>query len=280
MSSETYFRVGPRFWMDTHGWSEDARLLALYILTCPHRRTEGIFRLPIPYILADLDWSKERFGKPFAELLAKGFIDYDEGPGIVLIRSALKWQAPENPNQVKAAVRAISELPANRLVEPFIELSERFSERLAKGLREGLPEGFGKPPTPTPTTSPTTEVPNGTVERGALDRVFRREAKEDFALWQELTGHPRTIFDKTRERCYVARRKEGHDREKCQAAIRGAATPDAVAKDGTVHDEWRTVFRNTPNLEMYVGFAEKRAQTSNSDFVKRLNSRRAKEEAA
>lgn len=146
-----YWRVSSRFWTDEKvaGWDQDTRMLALYLLTCPHRTMEGLFRLPKQYIMADLQWSAERLAKPFAKLLADGFIDYDETVSVILLRNALKYQSPQNPNQVKAALDAIEELPRTRLLLEFQRLAERFCERLAQGLRERfgqrLAEQFEEP---------------------------------------------------------------------------------------------------------------------------------------
>ena len=123
------------------------------------------------------------------------------------------------------------------------------------------------------------EGANAPVELKLDDRRLRAEAREDFELWQKVTGHAKAKFDDSRWRCYRARRREGHDRETCQAAIRGAGTPDATRRDGTTFDEWRTIFRNTPNLEMYAGFAAKHEQPG-GDFIARLNSRGKEEVAA
>src|SRR6266516_1134989 len=159
-----YHRVDPRFWTDLAvlGWSDDAKLLALYLQTCPHRTTEGLFRLPKAYIQADLEWSAERLAEPFAELLAErhgepGFMAYDEQAQVVLLRDALKDQPPQNDNQVTAALRSLDELSATSLTCEFKRLAERFCVRLAKRLPQGFGEGLGEPipdpPAPTPALS-------------------------------------------------------------------------------------------------------------------------------
>ena len=145
-----YFRVSPKFWADTEGWTDDARLLALYVLTCEHRSTEGLFRLPTRYIAADLAWSKQRLEQPFADLLTEGFIEYDHERSLMLIVNAMKYQSPQNPNQVVHALRKLESVPVDSpLTSTFKLLAERFCQRLA----EQLPEGFGKPPAPTPPPS-------------------------------------------------------------------------------------------------------------------------------
>jgi len=168
----TYNRIDPKFWTDPDvaGWSDDAKLLALYLMTCPHRTTEGLFRLPKPYAQADLQWSAERLAEPFAELLADrsgqpGFIAYDERAQVVLIRNAMKYQAPQNDNQVTAALRGLEALPPTFLTCEFRRLAERFCERLAKRLPEGFGQPIPDPPAPTP--APTPEKLS--VDGGAVD---------------------------------------------------------------------------------------------------------------
>src|SRR5262245_486570 len=150
-----YNRIDQRFWTDraVRGWTDDAKLLALYLLTSPHRATEGLFRLPKAYIQADLEWSAERLGQPFRQLLESRFLDYDDDAQVVLIRNALKYQPLQNDNQVTAALKALEELPPTRLAWDFRQLAEQFCQRLAKRL----PQGFGEPPAPSPAPSPAPE---------------------------------------------------------------------------------------------------------------------------
>ena len=150
---ETYFRVSPRIW--THGFSEDARTLALYLLTGPHRTTEGLYRLPLFYAAADLGWRPKRLQKPLQELLADGFIDYDSEHEIVFIRHALRYQAPANPNMMRAAAVRLAMLPETRLFPAFFEAACRYAKPFAQRLPQLLPERFGQPPTPPPPPTPT-----------------------------------------------------------------------------------------------------------------------------
>jgi hypothetical protein len=147
-----YYRVSPRIWSVTR-WSENARLLALYLLTCPHRTVEGLFRLPKAYIQADLEWSPQRLAEPLRELSEDGFIEYDEDAQVVLILKALKYQAPANPNGVTSALRQLEEVPESPLDQRFHQMAQRYCERLA----EQLPERFAQPPAPPPApkTPPT-----------------------------------------------------------------------------------------------------------------------------
>jgi len=137
----TYWRVSPRIWYEP--WSDDARQLALYLLTCRHREAEGLFRLPRAYMRDDLKWSPERLAEGFDELLRAGFVEYDEGASVVLIVKALKYQSPANPNQEKHAIGKLEDLPETLLFAGLLRSAERYAEGFAKRLRERLPERFG-----------------------------------------------------------------------------------------------------------------------------------------
>lgn len=173
--SRSYWRVSPAFWGDEkvtgaagEPWSDDTKLLALYLLTCEHRTVEGLFRLPKGYILADLGWEAERLAEPFAQLLRDGFIEYDSRTRLCFLVNALEYQAPENPNQITAAMRYLDGLPKSplfgRLVEQAALWCEPLAERLQEPLAERLPKGFGKPPSPSPSPTPTPEERAGTRE--------------------------------------------------------------------------------------------------------------------
>lgn len=143
-----YWRVHPRFWTDEHvlQWSDDVRLLALYLLTNPHRTTvSGLYRLPKPYMEADLRWSPQRLETAFTQLLEDGFAAYDEAAGVVLIAHALRYQRPENPNALGAEVDAIADLPRTPLIARLFQLASQIYPTLAKRLQERLGEQLGEP---------------------------------------------------------------------------------------------------------------------------------------
>jgi len=148
--SRSYWRIAPAFWGDEKvaTWNDDTRLLALYLLTCEHRTLEGLFRLPMGYIQADLGWSAERLAEPFAQLLRDGFIEYDATVRVCLVVNALSYQSPENPNQVAAGLKVLEELPETCLFARLFEQAQRCSQRFAEGLAQRFPERLGQPPAP------------------------------------------------------------------------------------------------------------------------------------
>ncbi len=126
-----YFRVSVRFWTDekARDWPDNVRLLALYLLTCSHRTLEGIFVLPLQYVVADCPWSLKWVKKSMAVLTKDGFLRYDPVTKVMLIRNALKYQCPENENVIKGAIRRILDLPQSPLLIEFLGLAKLHCNR-------------------------------------------------------------------------------------------------------------------------------------------------------
>lgn len=148
-----YSRVMSRFWGDEKVlvWDDDMKLLALYILTCPHGNMLGCFRLPKLYICEDLRWDAKRLDKPFAKLLEEEFMKYDEEARSILIKNYLIHNPIENENQAKAAVKKLKELPKSQLLSDL----KLFIERLDKPFLELLAKQIGEPVTVSVTVTET-----------------------------------------------------------------------------------------------------------------------------
>jgi hypothetical protein len=108
-----YGKVHTTFWSSAtiQGLSEDARVLALYLLTSPHGTIAGVFRLPDGYACEDLKWSPERVSEGFRELLANGFANRCETTKWVWVDKHFEWNKPENPNQRKSAAKVAQSIP-------------------------------------------------------------------------------------------------------------------------------------------------------------------------
>ena len=180
MSDARYFRVSPKFWADSHDWSEDARTVALYLLTCEHRNTEGLFRLPEMYAVEDLGWDPERFRDGFGELIGRGFVEHDPDAKVVLIVKALKYQRPDNENHAKAAGKRLAELPKNRLESRFLECVDRYAPKVSDDIRDAMPEGFGEP------------IPEPIPDPQALARTqAQAPLREDAPAWRQAVAESR-----------------------------------------------------------------------------------------
>src|SRR3954471_24742808 len=108
-----YYRVSPKFWVRARerGWTDAQTNLALYLLTGEHRKLEGLYRLPRPYIASDLGWPARKVDEALAVVCASGFSAYDDEAAVVFIPKALKHQAPSTPNHIKGAIAQLERLP-------------------------------------------------------------------------------------------------------------------------------------------------------------------------
>lgn len=164
-----YGKVYSTFWSSatTGGMSDDAKLLALYLMTCSHSTIVGVFRLPDGYISEDLGWVPERVAEGFAELFRKGFANRCGTSKWVWICKHLDWNKPENPNQRKAAAKVALSIPDEcawkldfmRVCGPLLGLQEpEDPERFGNGS-----ETLSKPETGTEAETGTEEPLSGDV---------------------------------------------------------------------------------------------------------------------
>ena len=117
-----YGKVFSTFWTSdsTRDLSDDAKVLALYLLTGPHSNIIGCYRLPDGYISEDLGWTLQRVSKGFGELFQKGFATRDEDTKWVFVNNHLKWNPLENPNQITGGVKLYDQIPDASTVKPLI----------------------------------------------------------------------------------------------------------------------------------------------------------------
>jgi hypothetical protein len=186
-----YSPVCHTFWSDVRGWGDDATLMALYLLTCPHRTTEGLFRLPLGYVVEDLGWRIPRVKKALTALLDKGFVESDESVSVILIVNALRDQPPENPNQMKGAISRLEELPETPLLGRLYQLAREFRPLLAESLSEAFSnrlETLSNSLTPSPSLSlpptPSQDLPRSR-RRG---RARPRQSDQDPRLLSLFEG--------------------------------------------------------------------------------------------
>jgi hypothetical protein len=108
-----YGKVHTSFWTSatTRGMTENARTLALYLITSPHSTIAGVFRLPDGYVCEDLQWPASTVSEGFAELLSKGFANRCGTTKWVWVCKHLEWNPPENPNQRKSALKIALSVP-------------------------------------------------------------------------------------------------------------------------------------------------------------------------
>lgn len=135
MASEHY-RVSPRYWTgDRRTWPDREKLLGIYLLTCEHRSTEGLYRMPKGYIGTDLGWTPRQVEDALEHVIAAGFVRYDHDAEVVLLPNALKRQRPTTDNQIAGAVRKLALVPDNTLWDAFLTACDRHAPKLADAIR-------------------------------------------------------------------------------------------------------------------------------------------------
>ena len=167
-----YGQVQCNFWVhpDIQSLSDQAKLLALYLIEGPHSNALGCYRLPIGYVSADLGWSSETVSKRFAELFQAGLVIRDEATSWILLQKFLRWNPIANPNVGKNVAKCVEAIPRNI----------SFANELCHALRQHghhLPNSFDTvlesfripepnltypepKPEPEPTTPRSGETPN------------------------------------------------------------------------------------------------------------------------
>ena len=133
MATGRYYRITPRFWLDPdirNEWTEDMRLLALYLLTSPHRNMVGLFHCPPSYAINDLQWNEKRFRNGFEALLKASFIQYDEASQVILIPNAIRYDPPSNDNQVTGSLNALASVPETFLLLSLADACDNAAAKL------------------------------------------------------------------------------------------------------------------------------------------------------
>lgn len=193
-SKTRYYRVSPKVWRHAKkaGWGDRETLLALYLLTCPHRNMAGLYYLPREYMQADLGWDAGSLRGALDALWRDDFVRYDDDAQVVLILNALAYDAPDNPNQIKAAMKQLEELPetplltalADRAAETCEPLSAAICNRWPNCLRNGLTNGSGEPlveqltePPPQPSGEPVSVSVSATTAVAVTTAVAEGETR-------------------------------------------------------------------------------------------------------
>lgn len=197
----SYGKIKETFWTDkkVQAMSDDARMLALYLLTGPHRNMIGCMRAPNGYITEDLKWSSERLADAMAMLCECRFIYRDDG--WIFIPNQLKHDPlSKTPNHVKSAVAFANEVP------PESSFYQEFKARFIAALQaidkasEWHPQDIAIPsPSPCPLPEPSPE-PEPAVAPPALDLTAEFETFWEAYPKKADRGHAFKAFKAIRKR--------------------------------------------------------------------------------
>jgi hypothetical protein len=140
----SYFRVSPNLW-DRHMRAlrevdPNAQSAYLYLLTCRHRNSEGLFYLPKAYVATDVGMTAAEVELAFDALVAARFIDYDPEAEVILDRHALRYFQPRGPKQIAGAVRVFEQVARSPLKVDLMRLAYLYAEGFSEALVEACPE--------------------------------------------------------------------------------------------------------------------------------------------
>jgi hypothetical protein len=116
MSASRYYRVSPTYWHLASGWDDRTTAIGLYVQTCSHRHSEGLYYLPKEYIAADRGYTIPSVTKALKVIENAGLVKYDAQTNVLLLMNALELQAPNTPLQIKGAIDRIRSVPRSPLL--------------------------------------------------------------------------------------------------------------------------------------------------------------------
>lgn len=145
-----YRKIDPRVWNDRKfsSLNNNAKLLFLYLLTCPNMTVLGAVPLRMEAVAAELTLSPEEIAEAFGAIEAEGMAKYDPR-GLFWVRNFLKYNSPDNPNQVRCWEDALDLLPECPLLEDVIRSAYATCRRRGQSFVDALSDRFvGASPTP------------------------------------------------------------------------------------------------------------------------------------
>jgi hypothetical protein len=148
----TYHPVYPALWDRTmRDLGGPATVVRLYVLTCPHRLSEGLYHLPVGYIQHDTGLEPQHVDQALRELTAARLVDYDPDAEVILDRTALKFAPLRNgvdretgavrvDKRIAGAVRKLEHVPPTPLLAELYRLAVEHSPALAEAMAVEWPE--------------------------------------------------------------------------------------------------------------------------------------------
>jgi hypothetical protein len=290
-----YGKVYTAFWQsdDMREMSEDGRMLALYLMTCPHGNMLGCFRLSDAYAAEDMQWSSERVVKGFAELIEKGFAYRCGKTFWVFIRHFLKWNPFENPNVATKAFKLLETLRMPSMQKGLVinalrEFGKHFDHAKLDVLTAGI-EPFDNPfntisKTIAVAIAPTIADPEPKPEpKPEPLSVERRDAPIDrdvipdiFAYWQKTMASPSSKLDKKRIEKISAAIKLGYTPRQLCEAIKGCSlTPHNMGQNdrNTKFNGIGLIFRDADHIDRFIACAKNPPKAGAAETMEQRNAR-------
>jgi hypothetical protein len=124
--------------------SDACQLVFFHMLTTPMSSPFGLYKASLEALAAEKRWTPKAYREAFEEASAIGFVKYDERAQVVFIPNFLKYNAPNNPNVLRAWYNAFIEIPDSQLKHEFLRSLSTLCDSFGKGFREAFGEAWRK----------------------------------------------------------------------------------------------------------------------------------------
>jgi hypothetical protein len=135
VSASRYYRVSPTYWHLASGWDDRTTAIGLYVQTCSHRHSEGLYYLPKEYIAADRGYTIPSVTKALKVIENAGLVKYDAQTNVLLLMNALELQVPTTKLQIQGAMSRIRSVPRSPLLWDLLLLADSHAHGLADSMR-------------------------------------------------------------------------------------------------------------------------------------------------
>lgn len=161
-----FFTVSPAIWNKrTLDLGRDTALAYCYVLTTPHRLSEGLFRLPKTYMATDLNYSLEEVEQCLKALESEGLIAYDDDAEVLFDPQALVVNPPNGDKRIQGTIKKLRQVPRTRLLRELWKSAFAHCEDLARAIEEAFPEALE-----SSTDTPSEQYPDLDGSSGVRDQ--------------------------------------------------------------------------------------------------------------
>ena len=141
-----FAKISPVLWTSQKFMAlgcDRAKLLYLYIHTCPHANSIGCFRLLKGYISADPGWEDSAIDRAIDRAINTGLIGWNETENIILITRFLEFSPITNRKHATGAIKLAMALPDCE--EKNIVINVLWEDRYCCEMLEGEGRDKGYP---------------------------------------------------------------------------------------------------------------------------------------
>jgi hypothetical protein len=121
-------KIDVRLWGDEKFrlLSRDAKLIFIFLLSCPEQTMLGAMRATMPGLACQLQMSQREFSVAFRQLSTRGMVKFNQEAGLLWLPNWLRYNRPESPSVIKSWPTALQLLPQCRLKSEIVKKLQVF----------------------------------------------------------------------------------------------------------------------------------------------------------